>query len=144
MKTAYTKQELPGLASILVTEMDKNAIMTLSGPLGAGKTSLVREMLRRRGVTQTVTSPTFSYVNTYTTADGQWVHHFDLYRLSSADEFCEAGFEEYLDDETALVIIEWPEVIADVLARGSRARRVLKCELGYDSETLAQRRLVLQ
>ena len=144
MEITYSEHQLPDLAATLLAKINANVIMTLTGPLGAGKTSLVKELLAQRGVTGPVTSPTFAYVNSYTAADGQRIHHFDLYRLSGPDEFCEAGFEEYLDDEAALVVIEWPEVIADLLARGSRAARVLKCQLAYDSENLRQRRLAVR
>jgi tRNA threonylcarbamoyladenosine biosynthesis protein TsaE len=98
-------------------ELFKTAdIMTFSGPLGAGKTTLVQHLLRRCGVTGVIVSPTFSYVHTYR-VDGQLFHHFDLYRLQSMDDFVQAGFDEYLYQPGAQVLIEWPEIIEPLLGK---------------------------
>ena len=86
-------------------------IYTFTGSLGAGKTTLVQSMLRQLGVTGAIQSPTYTYVCIYTAADGRKIYHFDLYRLNSLDQFMQAGFEEYLNDENALCFIEWPEII---------------------------------
>lgn len=129
------------VVAVLQERLAPNSIIALTGPLGAGKTSLVKELLAQRGVREAVTSPTFSYVNTYVDGDGRTIHHFDLYRLSSTDDFCEAGFEEYLDDPAALVVIEWPAVIADLLARGARTARVVPVTLSYDANDLSIRLL---
>lgn len=104
-------------------ELFKTAdVMTFSGPLGAGKTTLVQHLLRRCGVTGAIASPTFSYVHTYR-VDGQLFHHFDLYRLQNMDDFVQAGFDEYLYQPGAQVLIEWPEIIEPLLGR--RRRRVV-------------------
>ena len=86
-------------------------VWTFTGTLGAGKTTLVQEMLKQLGVTGPIQSPTYTYVCTYVLPDGRVVYHFDLYRLSSYQEFVQAGFDEYLYDQTALCFIEWPEII---------------------------------
>ena len=81
-------------------------LVALSGPLGAGKTELARAILRARGVTGDVPSPTFTLVQPYETP-GLTIHHYDLYRLKHAAELTELGLEDALDDGAALV--EWPE-----------------------------------
>jgi len=63
----------------LVPKLEKYTIFTFSGPLGAGKTTLIKKFLKACGVDQIVTSPTFNYVNTYKTKNGMIFNHFDLY-----------------------------------------------------------------
>lgn len=84
----------------------------LHGPLGAGKTSLVRAMLRELGVTGTVRSPTYTLVEPYSTARGP-VHHLDLYRIAGAREL-EALDLPSMDE--GLLLVEWPERGAGALA----------------------------
>jgi tRNA threonylcarbamoyl adenosine modification protein YjeE len=86
--------------------------VALWGDLGAGKTSLAREILRALGVTEDVPSPTFTLVQTYETPR-LTVAHYDLYRLKRARELDELGFREALEDGAALV--EWPERAPDYL-----------------------------
>ncbi len=91
-------------------------IWILEGTLGAGKTTLVQAMLKEWGVQGPVQSPTYSYVSIYRLAD-KTIYHFDLYRLTSADDFIQAGFDEYLYDEHAVVLIEWPEIVRSLLPK---------------------------
>ncbi len=88
------------------------SILLLCGQLGAGKTTLVKALMRQIGIVDNISSPTFSYVNSYNNSDtGLIVHHFDLYRLNSVDEFFMQGFDELLQEKNALAIIEWPEIL---------------------------------
>jgi tRNA threonylcarbamoyl adenosine modification protein YjeE len=86
--------------------------VALWGGLGAGKTSLAREILRTLGVAEDVPSPTFTLVQTYETPR-LTVAHYDLYRLKHPRELDELGFREALEDGAALV--EWPERAPDYL-----------------------------
>ncbi len=117
----YQQSELQNLVATTILPLLKQyGIFALTGPLGAGKTTLVKELLRQAGVTDVVTSPTFAYVNTYTTTTGQVFHHFDLYRLGNIEEFFAAGFDEYLHEPGAVCLIEWPEIIAPLLLSTGR------------------------
>jgi len=94
------------LAGRIASRLKPGDAVALWGDLGAGKTTLARDILRSLGVTEDVPSPTFTIVQTYDTP-GLIVAHYDLYRLKSARELFELGFAEALEDGAALV--EWPD-----------------------------------
>ena len=82
-------------------------VVAISGELGAGKTTLVRAICRGYGVAGEVTSPTYALVHEYASPRGP-VHHLDLYRLSSAAELTNVGWDDIIGAD-ALVLVEWPE-----------------------------------
>jgi tRNA threonylcarbamoyladenosine biosynthesis protein TsaE len=84
--------------------------VAFSGDLGAGKTTLVRELMSMMGATGEVNSPTFGIINEYRTGDNRKVCHTDWYRIKDAAELMDTGIQEYLDDPDCLILIEWPEV----------------------------------
>jgi tRNA threonylcarbamoyl adenosine modification protein YjeE len=100
-------------------------VIALWGDLGAGKTAFARGLIRARLPDEEVPSPTFTLVQIYESAAFAPVWHFDLYRLTGADEVWELGFEDAL--EGAVSLIEWPER----LGRGLPLRR-LDVELAFD------------
>ncbi len=79
----------------------------LSGELGVGKTSFVRAFLQHLGVKEAIKSPTFTLVETYN-VDSKIIHHFDLYRLQTAEELEYLGIDDYYS-ERAIILVEWPE-----------------------------------
>jgi len=85
----------------------------LTGDLGAGKTTLVQSIAKLLGVSEQVTSPTFSLINEYDGKDYQ-IWHLDLYRLKSLEEAIQLNIEEYLDDEN-YCFIEWPKIIEPLI-----------------------------
>ena len=82
-------------------------VLTFSGDIGAGKTTLIRAMLRSLGVQSAIKSPTFSLVESYQLADLH-IHHFDLYRIHDENELDYIGFRDYFVDN-AICCIEWPK-----------------------------------
>jgi tRNA threonylcarbamoyladenosine biosynthesis protein TsaE len=89
-------------------------VVTLSGDLGAGKTTLVRGLAAGWGALDPVNSPTFVLVNVYARADGASLYHLDCYRLRSAADAAAIGLDDLLDDAAALVL-EWPEHVLAAL-----------------------------
>lgn len=88
-------------------------VLTLSGPLGAGKTTLVRSLIQSLGHEGAIPSPTYALVQPYPHLMPP-VYHLDLYRLESPSDLHDLGFEEWVGSD-ALVLVEWPEKGAGVL-----------------------------
>jgi len=106
---SYTLTDLPNLASeVLFSLQDAPRVWLFRGQMGAGKTTLSKELIKQLGVGESVQSPTFSLVNEYLNKKGQSIYHFDLYRLKNVQEALAIGIEEYLDSGN-YCIIEWPE-----------------------------------
>jgi len=91
------------------------ALVTLTGDLGAGKTTLTQAICRGLGVTAPVTSPTFALIHEYV-APAARVVHCDLYRLESTRAVGSLGLDDMLGDPAAIVIVEWPERAGALLA----------------------------
>ena len=88
-------------------------VIFLKGELGAGKTTLVRYLLKSLGYQDKVKSPTYNLVETHQLKN-LTVHHFDLYRFGCPEEWFSGGFDDYLITENPISIIEWPEKIKGV------------------------------
>lgn len=114
-KIIYALDELNTVVDYLQAQFDRCAVFTFTGSLGTGKTTLIRALLRRCGVTGVIASPTFTIVQMYRGAHGDTLYHFDCYRLKSLSEFRDAGFDEYLYEPGSWCFIEWPEVIMPLL-----------------------------
>jgi tRNA threonylcarbamoyladenosine biosynthesis protein TsaE len=91
-----------------------NAFITLEGPLGAGKTTFVRHLLRALGVKGRIKSPTYAVVETYELPGPIVVSHFDFYRFSDPREFLDAGLREIFE-RPGLKLAEWPSQAQSVL-----------------------------
>jgi len=111
----YSYKQIKKVAADVASMVKDAAIITFSGPLGAGKTTLISELAHALGITQSVSSPTYTYVNVYKNREGKTFYHFDLYRISSIDDFIAFGFNEYLYEPNSVALIEWPDVIAPLL-----------------------------
>ena len=131
----YSLQEQAVVIQELKKLMKNYQIFACSGPLGAGKTTTVKALLRNCGVMGTITSPTFTYVNTYENDAGQRFYHFDLYRIGSMEEFQSQGFDEYLYQDKSWAFIEWPEVIEQLLTHSV-------CHLFFDYHEDPEKRVL--
>lgn len=127
------EKEWEALAALLAKAITPGFRLYLAGELGAGKTTLVRCFLRQLGVLDIVKSPTYTLVESYIVGadlrvcpEGvNAIHHFDLYRLQSAQELHYIGLEDYFSDD-AVVIVEWPEKGLGVLPEAD-----IFCTLSY-------------
>ena len=139
MKTISVKtiSELPEVAKQILSFANDKRIFCFYGELGAGKTTLIKEICKELGVTEGASSPTFSIVNEYNYPTprspqrgesqhtlpnssplgglGGVIYHFDLYRLKNDSEIYDIGYEEYLFSGN-YCFIEWPEKIEHLLA----------------------------
>ncbi|MFD0932164.1 tRNA (adenosine(37)-N6)-threonylcarbamoyltransferase complex ATPase subunit type 1 TsaE [Psychroflexus salinarum] len=111
MKLNYQIEELEDIATQILNEANSKYIL-FSGEMGAGKTTLIKELVKQLGSKNKVSSPTFSLVNEYE-GEKNDIYHFDFYRIDDETEAFDMGFEDYLDDKH-YVFIEWPEKISNL------------------------------
>ena len=97
-----------------IENIGSSRVFAFYGKMGAGKTTFVKALCEELGVADMVNSPTFAIVNEYTDGEQQPVYHFDFYRIKKLEEVYDMGYEEYFYSG-ALCLIEWPELIEDVL-----------------------------
>ncbi|MBQ6068494.1 MAG: tRNA (adenosine(37)-N6)-threonylcarbamoyltransferase complex ATPase subunit type 1 TsaE [Bacteroidales bacterium] len=106
--------QLPEVAAQLLEVFAEERFFAFFGKMGVGKTTLIKEMCHQLGVADNVCSPTFAIVNAYSTAEGMPVYHFDFYRLKSAVEAYDIGYEEYFYSGD-YCFTEWTEKIEELL-----------------------------
>lgn len=101
-------------AQQFVEAIGDRRIFAFHGKMGAGKTTFIKALCHRLGVTDTVCSPTFAIVNEYQSGQGEPIYHFDFYRLKRLSEAYDMGCEEYFYSGH-LCLIEWPDIVFDLL-----------------------------
>lgn len=109
---ASSLSEIKKVAEEILKATEYRKIVLLNAEMGAGKTTLVKEIALILGVSENVSSPTFSIVNEY--HGNEVIYHFDFYRLEDEDEAYDFGIEEYFDSGN-LCLLEWPEKISNLL-----------------------------
>lgn len=117
MEWQFNLEQLPDVAAAFCAAMGPVRVIALHGPMGAGKTTLVSAVCRHLGVTDAVTSPTFSLINEYELPGGRPFYHIDLYRIRDEQEAEQAGIGECLHSGDYCVV-EWPELAPDLLPPG--------------------------
>lgn len=106
--------DLRDAAEEILESLERRTIVAFRGEMGAGKTTLIREICEQLGVTDTVTSPTFAIVNEYKDRDMRPIYHFDFYRINRIEEAFDFGYEEYFYSGN-LCLVEWPEKIEPLM-----------------------------
>ena len=111
--TIRKEEELCAVAKMILKKFNSK-IYLFYGEMGVGKTSFIKKFCKELGVTDVVSSPTFSIVNQYSNVNDEIIYHFDFYRTEKKEEVFDIGYEEYLFS-SSYCFIEWPEKIEDLL-----------------------------
>ena len=135
MTSEYNLSELTNVAKEILSQ-SKSKILLFYGEMGAGKTTLIKEICSLLDIEDKISSPTFSLVNEYKSRQGESVYHFDFYRIEDEEEAMDIGFEEYIDSEK-WCLIEWPQNIENLLPLKSSAIQIQILENGNRSLTIS-------
>ncbi len=125
-KSATDTEKLAGYLAkkILDAGARKSAVVvSLIGPLGAGKTHFTKAFMKTLGVKDTITSPTFNIMKIYeipqkTSKEFRSAYHIDAYRIKSHD-LLKLGFKDIITDPANIVLIEWADIVKDILPEGA-------------------------
>ena len=109
----HSPEQTEKVGAALGKQLKPGAVIAYQGDLGAGKTAFTRGVACGLGAKESVTSPTYTIVNEY--LSGKYpLFHFDMYRLASADDLFDIGWEDYLD-RGGVCAVEWSENVADAM-----------------------------
>ena len=125
MRTIHitSQDELAEVAEAILAELRHRTVVAFWGAMGAGKTTLIREIVALLGSEDAVTSPTFALINQYKGREGRKIYHFDFYRIDSLREAFDLGYEEYFYSGD-LCLVEWPEKIEQLLPADTMSVRI--------------------
>ena len=112
MLITYELSDINAISNLLIQDFSTKVIR-IDGDMGTGKTTLISSLCKSLGVKETISSPTFSLVNTYHIGNEK-IYHFDFYRLKNENEAIDFGLEEYLDSGN-ICFMEWAEKISSHL-----------------------------
>ena len=111
MELIYKLSEIEKASNFVLKNVNRDIIL-ITGQVGTGKTTLIKEYCKLIGVKEIVNSPTYTLINEYQNKSGKIVH-MDLYRVEDINEINELGLFEYFENN--IVIIEWPEIILKMI-----------------------------
>lgn len=131
----YQLSEVPEVASFLLKELGEQLVWLFDAPMGAGKTTLIKELSKELGVEEVTSSPTFAIVNEYHTESGDPVYHFDAYRLETHDDLQNIGATDYLYSGY-YCFVEWPALFTPFLPDEDEVVRV-RIEMEGDHRRLS-------
>lgn len=118
MEIVFSLDEIKNVAQQILSQNPPKVIL-FNGEMGAGKTTLIKEISKILGVHTATSSPTFSLVNEYQDTNNQLIYHFDFYRLKNENEALDMGIEEYLYSGN-WCFIEWSEKIPNLIPNNTK------------------------
>lgn len=110
----YSLKTLKEAAQFVIDHAGNSKLWCFYGQMGAGKTTLIKEICKQMEINDEVSSPTFSLVNEYLLETGKTIYHFDFFRILNIEEVYDIGYEDYFYSGN-LCLIEWPEKIEEIL-----------------------------
>ena len=116
--TAKDPAALDEVADAILSAFPNGRIFAFFGPMGVGKTTLIKALCRKLGSLDLASSPTYSIVNQYLTNSGESIFHFDFYRIKDLAEVYNLGYDDYFFSGN-YCFIEWPDKVESLLPRGS-------------------------
>ncbi len=125
MKKIFTEKEIPEIAELIIKHIIKHrnkagaTLVALSGDLGAGKTTVTKQVAKLLGIKAPVISPTFVILKSYGLTKKDWkkFHHIDAYRLEKPKEASRIGWEALITDPGNVIFLEWPEQLGELLPK---------------------------
>lgn len=124
--------DISSAAREFVLRIGNHTVFAFYGAMGAGKTTFIKALCEELGVSETVSSPTFSIVNEYKDRNGNPVYHFDFYRIDKLEEAFDFGYEDYFYSGN-LCFIEWPELVEPILPENTMRVRITETDGGKRS-----------
>ena len=108
MELVFDLDEIENAAKNFLRIAKDYRVFAFSGQLGAGKTTFISALCKQLGVTETISSPTYSIIQEYADGENNSIYHIDLYRIKSREEAIDAGIEDCINGKE-LCMVEWPE-----------------------------------
>ena len=123
------KSQLAECAKEFLKLTSGKRLFAFYGPMGAGKTTIIKSICKELGAKDIVTSPTFTLINEHKTDDAK-IYHLDLYRLSGLNEVLDLGIEDFVDSPNSVVLIEW----ADKLNGKKLSKNLIEIEILHEKQ----------
>lgn len=118
MEMEYTLEGIDEATKTILPLLHQYKVIAFSGELGAGKTTFISSLCVHLGVTEPITSPTYSIIQEYNTEEGTRVYHMDLYRIDSRQEALDAGIDDCLHSGE-YCMVEWPDKVPGIFPIGT-------------------------